>query len=353
MPAPKGGTLSLDDLLEVRFQSPIEFGLNIIEEVINREVEAHNRVTTDVVSTLADVTNDRRRIYGISETIEGVEADEFTRAHTQKALTGSVVEYPLRGYQFAIGWTQAFFENKSVADMAATFAGVQRGHFSSVRRSIQRSLFQATNYTFNDYRVDKMDLAVKRLVNADGADIPEGPNGETFNAATHTHYLATAALTNNDAKALVATVQEHARDPRPVIYINTADEDAWRALTDFKAYTDVRLHPNANVSTEPVKRLDPFPANDKPIGIIRAAEVWLKPWAITSYPLCIDTNRRPLAMRLRKGNTLGLKTAAKLGMFPLYAEYMESEFGFGAWDRTAAAVLYTAGGAYVDPASLA
>ena len=34
---------------------------------------------------------------------------------------------------------------------------------------------------------------------------------------------------------------------------------------------------------------------------------------------------------------------------PLRAQFMEAIFGVGTWERTAMAVLYYAGGAYVDP----
>lgn len=355
---PKAGTLSLDDLLKRRDVTPLQLGLDTIAEVIRRDLETHNRITNDLVSKLAVTTTDIRRRYGVSDTITFNKADEFTRAHTQKAVTGAVVEFPLHGFQAAIGWTAAFFREKTVADMAMTTQAVERGHVLNIRNQLQAAAFGSANYTFTDYRDTGIDVGVKRFLNADGAAIPDGPNGEAFDAATHTHYLFTNGLTNAGALALVNTVLEHHADARPVVYINVADEAAWRALADFKPLVDTRLSIAADTSTVVSARLDPYRATDRQIGIFGAAEVWTKPWGIANYALCLDlspTTPKPLVRRVRPGSDGGLRTVGTNVLFPLQAEYMESEFGFGVWERTAGAVYYFAGGAvaYVDPAIVA
>jgi len=220
-----------------------------------------------------------------------------------------------------------------------------------VRRELQKAMYLSANYSIVDYRVDKVTLNVKRFVNADGAPIPDGPNGETFNGATHTHYLAVNGLNDTAAAALVQTVIEHHQDGKPIIAINSADEAAWRALTNFRPYIDQRLTLNYNAN-EPTVRLDPFRTNDKPIGLYGAAEVWLKPWALANYAVCTDIDAaagKPLVCRIRRGDGVALKIAAKLAIAPLYADVMESEFGFGVWNRTNGAVLYSGGASYIDP----
>lgn len=353
------GTLSLDDLLKRRDISPLKLGLDTIQEVINRDLATHNRIVDDLVATFAETSTDIRRRYGVSDAILFEKADEFTRAHTQKTITGAVVEFPLHGFQAAIGWTAQFFREKTVADMAMTVKAVERGHVSNIRTQLQAAIFGAANYTFNDYRDTSIDLAVKRFTNADGAAIPDGPNGETFNGATHTHYLFTAGLTNAGAHALVATVVEHHTNARPRIFINKADETAWRALADFKPYQDIRLSIDTTTPTPVNARLDPYKTDDRPIGLFDAAEVWTKPWGIANYAVCLDmadTTPKPLVRRIRDGyGGGGLVTAAENVLFPLQARYMESEFGFGVWERTAGAIYYYAGGAvaYVEPAVVA
>jgi hypothetical protein len=346
------GLNSIDDLLEIRFRSPLQIGLNTIEPVLRRDMEIHNTLTNQMVSTFADITDDYQRIYGSSDVIEMVEADEFTRAHTQKGRTGSVAGFPLRGYQAAIGWDKAYFQRATVADMAQSQISAQKSQIIKLRTEMQRAMYLSSNYSFVDYRDSKVTLAVKRFVNADGLSIPDGPQGQTFNASTHTHYLATAAATAADVNALIRTVLEHHVGGKPVIFINQADETQFRAITGFQPYVDSRLTLNAN-QNQPNARLNPLTTDDRPIGLFGSAEVWVKPWALTSYWLCTDMSEgapRPLVARVRKGaDSLALVTAAQLDFAPLYAKYMESEFGFGVWTRTNGAVLYTGGGAYVDP----
>lgn len=351
-PLGRTGLSSIDDLLEIRFRSPLQLGLNTIAPVLARDLAIHTDLTTNMVSTFSEITDDYRRVYGTSDALEMIEADEFSRAHTQKGRTGSEVAFPMRGYQQAIGWTHDFFKRATVADMAQSQIAAQKGHIIKIRTQMQKAMYVSANYSFIDYRDTKVSLPVKRFLNADGADIPDGPQGQTFTASTHTHYLATAAVANSDVTALIRTVLEHHSDGQPVMLINQADETTVRALTGFTPYIDSRLTLNANAN-QPNKRVNPFTTDNRPIGLFGAAEVWVKPWALASYYLVVDlatSAPRPLVCRVRRGEKkVALTLAAKLDIAPLYAEYMESEFDFGVWTRTNGAILYTGGGAYVDP----
>ena len=347
------GILSMQDMLANRIQTPVQLGLDTIARSLQADLAIHNRILQDVMGPFAATTADRRRRYGVSGQLEFKKADEFTRAHTQKVITGSEVEFPMDGFQAAVGWTAAFFKNKSVADMAATQVAAKVGHVASIKRELQRAFFGSSNFSTFDYRVDDVQLDVKRFVNADGAPIPMGPNGEQFDASTHTHYMFHNALDNTSALALVNTILEHNPSGAIKIYINLADESAWRALADFKPYTDTRIIPSVNTD-RPAGRLDPFNPGDRAIGIFGAAEVCVKPWGISNYAVALDTaspNGKPLALRTRTGGGITLDTVGTNVLFPLQADYMESEYGFGVWNRVAGAVLYHAAGAvaYVDP----
>lgn len=351
MPGKYTGILSMADLLEVRFQSPVEFGLDAIAASLAADLAVHNRLTNDALAPLSVTTKDRRRRYGGSDQIEFKRSDEFSRMHTQKVITGSVVEFPLDGFQAAVGWTAMFFQNKTVADMAMTQNAVKAGHMTRIRRELQRAVYGSTNFTWNDYRVDQIDLTVRRFLNADGEAIPMGPNGEVFDAATHTHYLFNNGLTNAAALALVATIVEHHQGGNPVIYINSGNETAWRGLADFRPFTDARLI-QGNTDGTPIQRLSNLNTADRAIGIFGVATVWVKPWALLDYALATDLGApKPVVCRTRTGAPVNLNTIATNVLFPLQADYMESEFGFGVWTRTNGAVLYYAAGAvaYVAP----
>lgn len=346
----KTGTHSLGDLLAVQNTTIIQYGMEPIIEIVQNDLDVHNGLATSMVADLAEVTGDAMRATGESDPIELVEVDEFGRSQTQKPAGAGNLGIPLRMFQAAIGWTRKWFERKTPADLARVQLAVQKAHKVRIIRQIKRAIFVSANYSFRDFLATRVVLPVKRFLNADGMAIPDGPNGETFNAATHTHYLASAALDVTAARALIRTVVEHGHGQAVRVVINQADEAAWSALAGFKAYVDPRLALSANVDRVESPRLDITRLNNRAIGIFEGAEVWVKSWGIANYAFCYDNaGPKPLAIRTRNGQTTNLRPAAQLEAFPLHAEYMEDEFDVAVVTRTNGAVLYHAGGAYVDP----
>jgi len=347
--AVRTGHLTIADLLAARFQSAVRFGLDTIQQVIERDLAVHNQLSTEMVSLLADPSTDRQRLAGTSESGEMLEADEHTRVPTQKAPTGATVAFPLKNFQYAIGWTRKFMERKTPADIAAQYTMAKKAHRKKIVAEVKRAIFGPLNYTHRDHLVDNVDLGVKRLVNADSMGIPEGPNGESYDATTHTHYMANATLTAAFLTSVINTVVEHGHGGAVVVVINKTDEAAVRALVGFVPYVDPRLAlGTGQVPTG--ERADITRLDNRAIGLFGSAEVWVKPWGIANYAFAYDTSAsKPLVLRTANGATLELRVAAKLETYPLYAEYMEDEFGFGVWTRTNGAVGYFAGAEYVEP----
>jgi len=344
------GTHDINTLLAARFQSAAAFGLDTIQRVLEADMAAHNLIVQQMVSDLCELTTDRQRKYGTSVTGEMVEVDEYGRAQTQISKPGATVGFPLRLFQFAIGWTEKWFETHTPADMAIATQNAQKAHVRAIQRDIKRAIYQSTNYTWNDFLVDKVDLSVKRLVNADSANIPDGPNGETFDGATHDHYNMNATLTADALKANINDVIEHGHGQGVRVAISRTDEAAVSGLTGFKAYSDPRLV--YRVSDTPAATLDITRLDNRAIGIFEGAEVWVKPWAIANYAVAWDASApdKPLVFRQRDATTLqGLRVASTLRTYPLVAQYMEAEFGVGVWTRTNGAVLYFASGTWSDP----
>jgi hypothetical protein len=279
-----------------------------------------------------------------------VEVDEFGRAPTQKVKGGQTVGFPLRQYQFNLGWTRKYLQNATPAELVDQETKAKQAHMIQLARQVKRAAYLSANYTFNDFLVDKIDLSIKRFVNADSAGIPDGPNGEIYDGSTHSHYDAIAGITAAALKAAIRDVVEHGNGGKVICCINIVDEDTIRALTGFKDYVDPRVTLSAN-AREATSRLDITRLDNRAIGIFDSAEIWIKPWALANYVFTFDstTGNKPLALRTRNGTTPALTIAAELDTFPLYAQFMESEFGMGVWTRTNGHVLYFGGGAYVDP----
>ncbi|MCA9921556.1 MAG: hypothetical protein KC421_04245 [Anaerolineales bacterium] len=342
--------LTIADLLAVENQSVIEYGLDTLQEVLAADLAAHNTIVTEMVAELCESSSDRQRKYGASQDQDMVEVDEFGRAEGQQPTPGSNAGFPLRKFQRALGWTHSWFQVHTPADMARVVQGIQVAHLRAIQTQIKHAVFRAANYNFVDHLIDKLDIPIKRFVNADSAVIPNGPNTEVFDPATHTHYDAIAAIT---APALLATIDdvvEHGHGNEVRLYINRGDEATVSALDGFKPYNDPRIqlgtHMNQTTGTLDLSRLD-----NRAVGIFGAAEVWIKPWVPTNYAFCTDIGdpRKPLVFRQREQSAMqGLRLAAEYSNHPMYAQMMEADFGIGTWTRTNGAVLFFNGAAWVD-----
>lgn len=344
------GTYDITSLQTVTDQTAAEFGLDTIQRVLEEDLAAWNQMVTEQVSELAEVTTDRQRAYGSSVGGEMQEVDEYGKAPTQKAEAGDTVGFPLRLFQFNLGWTAKYLQVATPAKLAIQTISAQDAHWRRIQKEIKRAIYGSANYTFRDHLIDNVTLNIKRFVNADGAKIPNGPNGEVFDGAVETHYLA-----NNGWDATVLTnaindVIEHGHGGEVKLAINKADETAVRALTGFVPYPDPRLVYRA--SDTPGQTLDISRLDNRAIGIFAGAEVWVKSWILDNYPFIWDLADpdKPLAFRQRTQETLqGLRLAAENDDYPLYVQFMESEFGAGVWTRTNGLILYVGGVSYVVP----
>lgn len=346
----KIGTNDMASLLANKQTTAEAFGLDTIQETFAADLAAHNRLMDEIVMEIADVTGDRQRLAGTSDSGEMVQVDEYGRAPTQKVAVGQTVGFPLRLYQYNLGWTRKALQQRSVADVALQFQGAQKAHRKGVLREVKRAMYLSANYTFRDKLIaPQIDLAVKRFANADSASISEGPNGESFDGATHTHYIGNATLTAAAVLSLVNTIVEHGIGNGTLkLAISATDRTAFEALSGFKAYPDPRINyvaTDQNRQTIQLNRLD-----DLAIGTFAGAEVWVKPWAIANYiaGFVADGEVKPLVLRTRDGSN-NLQIAAEIKLYPLQAEFMEAEFGVGVWNRTAGGILYFANSTYADP----
>ena len=354
------GTYTIGDLLIIGNVNISEFGEDTVAEVLNRDIRLFNSRVVDMMSQLASpITElkDRLARYGTSIDGDMIELDEFGQPPAQKETVGVNVGFPLRKYGFAVGWTRDYMLNRTPADAAIATTNAQKAYLRALHKELRRAVFYSTNFDFIDKFTDKLSLPVKRFVNADGAAIPEGPNGETFDGSTHTHYLgATAAWSGAsdaqrtaDVTALIDTVVEHGHVQGVRVYINKAQEVNVRALTGFSAYVDPRIVYRA--SDTPGRTLDLTNSGNRAIGIFEEAEVWVKPWIPANYIFCFATgSERPLKFRQHHiAGVRGLRVAFEMDDYPLRAELMETYFGFGTWTRTNGACLRTNDTSWADP----
>lgn len=346
------GTLSTLDVLASSQQSVVEFGINNAWDSVRVTLDAWNRMVAGMAGELWVTSTDTRRAYGAGDTKVMEELDQFGAPSAQKISVGITVDFPLRRYGAGIQFTRQGFEAMTTAQLAAEIQAMMQADQQNILNAAKRALYTATNTTFVDTLgvPSGVSLAVKALVNNDGAALPAGPNGEVF-ATSHTHYLGNATLTAAAVTSLITTIQEHYNSGTPVLVISQTDETAFRALAGFVADVDARIV-QAGGSTTNITRagLDMANLYDRRIGIFGAAEVWVKPWAIANYILGYMRGQIPLVMRQPVYAPAGtLRLVSDTDGHPLFARTYERQFGFGVWNRTAAAVLYFANATYASP----
>ncbi|HQW34705.1 MAG: hypothetical protein WAU96_10875 [Anaerolineae bacterium] len=348
------GTHDISTLLASQRTTVAQAGIANVSSVLQSDLAAHNAIVADTVSEMAVSTTERVMPMGGGRGGEMVEVDEFGRAPTQKTTGQGFAGLPLRKFQYAIGWTEDFMKRASPQDLQIQQDAAKDAHLRMLVREFKRAIYLSTNYDWVDMFRDNMTLPVKRFANADGMALPSGPNGESYDGLTHTHYIGAASLTGAALKSLANNVIEHGYSANPQVVINKADETTVRALasTDFIAYPDPRVVYRS--SDLPGKTLDLSRMDNRAIGVIPSvgAEVWVKPWAIANYALAWDagSTSKPLAFRQDYvASTQGLYIAAQFSDHPLTAEWMQAYFGFGVVNRLNGAVLYFGGATYTDP----
>lgn len=353
---PNYGTMMLSDLLATTSGQIAQFGPGaeeMIWAVFQRSLAAHNKQMAEMVETFCDFSTERLFGTGGIQTGDFQELDEFQTPRPQKVQPGENLGIPMRNYGYGQQWTELYLEEATPADLAGQFVSVMDADRRNVMNQVNRAMYLSSNYTSVDIRKkDQASLPVKRLANADGFSIPVGPNGETFNASTHTHYIArVSTFASTDLDALITTVSEHYMG-MVQIAINSAQETAIRAFTGFQATVDARII-QANTLTYAREPLDITNRGSRLIGVYSGAEIWVKPWAISNYIIGWNTGApKPLMYRTRNGTDVpssGLRPVYKQRGYPLNMDGWAREFGVASKARVSAAVLYVGGTSYADP----
>ena len=353
------GTLSTLDTLATNLQSIAQIGEDHAYDAVEHALMAQNRIRNELIELYADSTEDRLRRFGTNPNTTMDEIDEFGEADAQKITTGQTVGFPLRAYGATLRWTNIYFKRQNGKEFAAEVNSVLTADRLLTIRQIKRALFYSTNYTMDDRLVDHLSaitLPIKALANADGGQLPAGPNGEFFNGSTHNHYMGSTTSSVDDANItlLINNVAEHFAEGKLVLLINQAQESAFRSLTgayQFVPYVDSRIVPKTTADVSLDNPLDPVQIYNRAIGIYRGAEVWIKPWVPSGYSICLMSGpTKPLCIRVdpKLGNG-DLVLESESDEHPLRAQKFARYFGVGVWDRVAAAVMYWGGTSYVQP----
>jgi len=343
------GIYGVDDLLAVRNASAAEFGYDKIFDALKADLSFYNGLVQEQLGLFAADVTEQSRVYGGSVLHQMTEVDEFGVAPGQKAYVTGDVSFPLRLFSSSIGWTQKYLDIATPSELMSEYLAVRGGHSYELNRQIQKAIYNNANYTFVDKMTNGVSLTIRRFVNADSQAIPDF-NGVSFDGSTHTHYKArVSTLANSDIDSLISNVTEHGHTRGLMLVISLANKATITALTGFTPLGNAVMVYNATDTTKVA--LDNTDLNNQHIGYWGDIPVWVKPYAVDKYVLCISTEgEKPLGFRQRPQDSLkGLRLVSEIPGFPLISKSFEAEFGVAVNSRTSGAVLYIGGTTWANP----
>jgi hypothetical protein len=352
------GTYTLEDLLEQRFVPASQFGFAAIAAAIQARLDWLNSQVQDQMGLVAETSSDVRRIWGGSQHKEMIEVDEVGIARTQKDKAGLEVDFPLRKFSIATGWTWEFLQRATPRDIAQDAIDNETAYIERVRNELTWAMFSKSNYSFKDWTGDNTILAIKAFLNNDGSVVPDAADGTSF-LTTHQHYAGTvgAALAYTDIDTLIANVTEHLHKGVS-LFINVSNVATLTNLasTKFVALTLAVVAVAGRTSgTVETASVTDDPAN-KLVGYWAGYPVYTRSWVPANYyvAMATQTAEKPLVHRIDTISSLnGYHLEFDRPGDPWSSKFWAAYVGFGAWNRSAAAFLKgDAQTTYVNPSGL-
>lgn len=349
----KTGSYGLESLLAVTYASAADYGFDKINDELKGSLNYWNGIVNESLSMFTAPVTVQAMAMGVDSINYMEEVDEYGTPTGRKNLPTESIAFPLRMYKSGAYFTSKWLEIATPAEVASKQLAAIRGDQYNINRQLKEFLLNNDNITFVDRLTNGVSLAVKKFWNADSAVIPNSPGGVAFAGASHTHYIARAAgLASTDVDSLVEKVTEHGNTRGVKVFVSLSDVAAIKALTTkFIGLGDGGLVYNVTDST--VAKLNFGDLENQLIGYWgnSSVEVWTKPWCQQYYYVCMATEmaEKPLGYRQRsQPNLRGLRLAAENKEYPILANFYEHEFGFGALNRGAGAVLYTGDTSWAD-----
>lgn len=350
------GISTLSDLTAVQLNgSAIEYGLDKINVEIVKSLDTYNKQVSELMSGYAENVTEQVKVFGMGDSLDMVEADEFGKARTKNTAGTWEVAFPLRKFMVGIGYTFDWLQLASVQDVNKKFIGLQIGHQKEIVKQMKKALFTLNNnVSFVDSYDNGETLTIRGFWNADSSKIPANASGTTFNGASHTHYIGSTsgAVANADVDAVITLVTEHDQTDDLILAINVADVSKIKALTGFTALSSDKLNYGGTVST--VDKLNNNDLSNRCIGLWQEyIPVWVKPFVPANYMLCLSLGAnmgKPLGFRQHKVAAMrGLRLNSKSQLEPMLCEEGVAFSGIAVLNRSAGAVLQLNANSYTAP----
>lgn len=354
------GTLQILDTIGARRAAASDY-LNTYDEnelymQVQAFLDAHNLLVDQIMNDVVVRTTDRLTTWGGNATVDMIDGSEYSRPDVQKMqVSPTTLGFPL--YLKQVSWqvTRDFLRNKTVKDLDEILVAIRDADIRDIGKAIRAALFNPTNsLSYTDKRVDGAIIPLRRLLNADSANLPPDPYGNAFTASTHTHFLgySSGSFAAGDLTIGIQHVNEHYLSGQIRIYIAKNLEATVRAFTGFYPAYDSRLTIASDVTHISAPTLEVNNVQDRFIGIFESAEVYVRPWVPSSYIFFYNVNApKPLKMRVRNDTDGNLHIAADIELYPLRAQFLEREYGISVAERANGACMLTTASSYSAPSA--
>lgn len=337
---------TLEDLYEQRFAPLSTLNLERVSATIQAYAAYLAQDMSEQLDLFTEETTKSRAIWGGAAQLDFEEVGEFGKGKTRKDTRGQELHFPLYKLDATVGGSEEFWKRANVKDLVDVMTGMQNGYASRVRDEIKAAVFNNTVRTpTKDWLADNSTLnKIQPFLNADSNEIPAAPNGTTFTAASHNHYLGTSgsAISTYDVDQLVGTVREHVLG-KIVLFVDGAMPATLAGLAGTK-YVARPPAPIIDQSTEQVARLSFNPdadRNNMSVGYWDGHEVVTRSWVPTNYLACMAVGGQLGKPIWRRVDPLfpGLITGIEISDGRIRVKESYFYMGFGAFNRAAGAVL--------------
>jgi hypothetical protein len=336
----------------------IQLDKQALSDAVLYELEVHNELLADATSLFMEQTTlELESIASQRSGMKLVRGDEIgTPVTVGGSSTPARVGYPLEGYFGSVGWTSAFWRTANTIDLTNRLAEVELADVTMLRGLIAQAIY--SNATTTNYQSAWMrnntatPIDLRRFWNNDGSVLPTSWKGTTF-PTTHTHYLAangvTAAALATLTDSLIDTVEEHTEGNQTILVVSNSDVSKVKAMPGFIELLPARVIESVSVRRTDLS-LDITQTDDRLIGLYNGRDVYVKPWAIAGYFVCLNVGaNKPLKQRNPIGFPVGLHLEEENTMFRLQARTYGHITGIGTYNRSGGAVLDLVNPAYTAP----
>ncbi len=348
---------------EIARMPVMSYGEDRVYEQLIEDLAIYNRVNAQLDEAYCAHGTDL--LDGAGAVTIGVmqELDAEGVADPQKGQAPANIGWPLRKFGHGTGFTAAFLKRAAMKDIDSALRNAQLAHQATWKLALRTALFYPTHTTWRDQHGASPTLSLpgKASYNADGFPVAIGPEGQTFNADTHTHYAYVDSTTLTEAlvSSCVDNLREH-NGMGELVQISIPTGAAETAMRTFVGFERLQ-YPGVITSiaeTRAIGTLSMATTTNRLIGMWNGCEVWVREWV----PSASNTgwihvfsagakSIKPLYVRESDVYPAGLFPEYELNKFGFDFKSLVAYFGISFRNRQNSVLGYWASGAaaYVAP----